>query len=238
MDRKQLVWVDPTTGQTALHLACTYLLQNSPTADNCQSFAYLIATGGVNPYHKCFTERPITAPPEAVAFLTAARTAWDQKSEPSVARLRGICFQSCLRRGDITSAAAGEFDDYAMDNSSGWLHGPNPIRLWLQMPVTESTRNEHKQIFDLLMKTGASKFLNEIDPNDGMRPIDTADEIPLSILLEASGIDLNPTALHSPLFQAIKAHNTIRATAIVNAMDRDQLDWADPQTGQTALYRV
>ncbi len=65
-----------------------------------------------------------------------------------------------------------------LDNSVSWVEGkPNPIKIWAEMKVPASENPTQDlidlmKLFDLLTRTGALKWLNAIDPNDGLRPID------------------------------------------------------------------
>ncbi len=154
-------------------------------------------------------------------------------------------FQTALRDGDFKTALQSRFSsDPPMDNSCGWLPDkPNPVKLWAEMRTPaytheyQSEYKETKQIFDLLMKTGAAKFLNEIDPNDGLRPIDVASCLTLFILMNTPGVGLNPTAQHSPLQRALTGYCPVGwVKSILAGTDRQWLDWVNPMTGLTALH--
>ncbi len=154
-------------------------------------------------------------------------------------------FQAALSESDLKTAIKPEFAaDSPMDNSRSWVEGkPNPIKIWAEMKSPDRWNRESveyeemKQIFDVLMKTGGSKWLNEIDPNDGKRPIDAAANLTFLILLETGGVDLNPTALDSPLQYVLRSRQHVSwSKLIVNETDPALLDWVNPITGQTALH--
>ncbi len=71
MDRDQLDWVDPRTGQTLLHIACTNRGGESVID------ALITRVGAVNPYHPCFTAKPITFPESVMSQLKIARSLFD-----------------------------------------------------------------------------------------------------------------------------------------------------------------
>ncbi len=81
----------------------------------------------------------------------------------------------------------------------------------------------------MLMKTGASEYLNEIDPTDGLRPIDAATQIPALVLTGCAECHLNPRNGYSVLHRMIRYFHTEDLILIIDRIDRDLLDWVDPR---------
>lgn len=162
-------------------------------------------------------------------------------------RIRSLRFQSILASGILAEACDKKFSDQPMDNSISWLgpSKPNIVKVWAEIKTKARINGEISDeftqmvdLFNLLIKTGAKKFLNEIDPNDNKRPIDVASKCSLYILVDKSStenIDFNPTTTEFPLHRVISTLNFIGIKIMIDQIDRDQLDWVNPTTGKTTL---
>ncbi len=168
------------------------------------------------------------------------------------ARIRTIQFQTALANSQIAVALSEDWTTPSLgvvDNSACYIVGfSNPIQLWARMtnPFARddrATEPKFQKILEVLLSTGAQKFINAIDPNDGGRPIDVANFPQRSILRDNAknyGVDLTPTRTHSPLFRAASGIGFfVRSMKpIVAAMDPSDLDWTDPRSGSTALHAI
>ncbi len=180
-------------------------------------------------------------PDPSVESIDSAR----RLAQLSKSRHLGYRFQAALRESKRDVALGSEFTNQTMDNSRGWLDGkPNPIKLWAEMKspdrwdLNQTEHKEMQQIFELLLQSGASRWVNEPDSTDSnKRPIDVATTIPAIVLTAYPPCNLNPrneySLLHRLMLLAVIPECL---NAMIDRIDRDLLDWADPTTGQTALF--
>jgi hypothetical protein len=151
-------------------------------------------------------------------------------------------FQLSLLKSDRKTARY--YMNSEMDNSVCWINGKqNPVRLWAEMKDCKNDHNgELLHLYQALLRTGAQKWVNMMDSVDGKRPIDVACVIQFQILCFQSPdifVDVNPTALHSPLYHALDTFNLSQKHIcdLIKKMDRTQLDWEHPDhQHKTALY--
>jgi hypothetical protein len=190
-------------------------------------------------------ERAASAPFSSSASVTAITSNLAARLH---ARLRTIQFQTALANSQIAIALSEDWKIPKLglvDNSACYIVGfSNPIRLWAQMvnpPSTDKTA-EFQKILELLLSTGAQKFMNAMDPNDGCRPIDVAESDQRGILRSKSkqyGVNLNPTLTHSPLHRCCSGLGWgLRSILpVIEAVDPASLDWTDA-SGATALHAM
>ncbi len=164
-----------------------------------------------------------------------------QLAQTFLSRHLAFRFQIALRDSKRDVALAAEFANQPMDNSRGWLDGkPNPIKLWAEMEPAfwDFTEHEHRQmqqIFELLLQSGASRWVNEPDSTDGnKRPIDVASPIAAVVLTAYPACDLNPRTGYSLLHRMILSGGQLKhLKAMIDRIDPDMLDWT--VSGKTAL---
>ncbi len=86
----------------------------------------------------------------------------------AAARLNAMNLQMALKNSEQTMAVSYS-RCHEMDNSTCWVPGAsNPIRLWAELKSSGNNEWEDlKTVLAVLAETGASKFLNQIDSNDG-----------------------------------------------------------------------
>ncbi len=107
------------------------------------------------------------------------RTVTRNLSSRMESRLQTIQFQTALANSQIDIASSEDFvKSKVIDNSACHIVGfTNPVRLWAAMinhANDAKSVGKFEVVLQLLIRSGAQKFMNEIDAKDGSRPIDIA----------------------------------------------------------------
>ncbi len=159
------------------------------------------------------------------------------------ANTRGLDFQIAMQSSDFEAALNVPLP---MDNSRGWIVGkPNPIRLWVEMHERDgdSALADSKQIFELLMESGGSKWLNEIEiaasigriPSFGSTRV-ASSAYSLWVLIGCPECDINPRNQFSVLHYLLDVLSESWFPPVIDRIDRGLLDYVDFKTGETTFY--
>jgi hypothetical protein len=178
-------------------------------------------------------------PPTASAVVNPSRIQ---------SQFAAIGFDAALRASNVDRAL--EFANSFISIDPTFKCPADAVQLWTVMAgagnYDEAATRTIKciKLLKFILSAGGARYLNE--PTNGLRPIDVAgnaaNDMQRCILIRHAaefGVDLNPTAVESPLYRGCVHGYTARwLRRIIQATDPYQLDWIDPATKTTPLHRL
>jgi hypothetical protein len=106
--------------------------------------------------------------------------------------------------------------------------------------VSGTIITEFESIFILLIRTGAQRFINLIDPITRLRPIDYASVGATTVLVHRSleyKVDLDPSETEYPLYNCVVNGSEIEfLDDMLRALNPNHLDWVHPTRKNTTFY--